>query len=112
MHAHVRVCMHFFDITSVVACGWACLSQLRVQICTRNLPLTRRTRQVEVMSEPEWKAMQSNEDFSDFFLKSTRVMERALGLQEVCMIVSVRELCVETSRAMSESDAACANVCT
>lgn len=38
---------------------------------------------VEVMSDAEWAAIQRSEDFGDFFWKSTKVMERALGLQEV-----------------------------
>ena len=38
---------------------------------------------VEVASDAEWAAIQRSEDFGDFFWKSTKVMERALGLQEV-----------------------------
>jgi dynein intermediate chain len=42
-----------------------------------------RPAKVEVLSDAEWQAIQSKEDFGDFFWKSARVMERALGLQEV-----------------------------
>jgi hypothetical protein len=36
---------------------------------------------VEVMSESEWQMLQRDEDFGEFFWKSTKIMERALGLQ-------------------------------
>jgi dynein intermediate chain len=41
------------------------------------------SRPVEVISEAEWQTIQRSEDFGEFFWKSTRIMERALGLQEV-----------------------------